>query len=172
MIVRRVMYRWLLPAAVVLPALLFFGWIVFSRDGWALLPTLLIFLPGVFVAEIVLALLVRSRASVRESKAVSWLDVLAFGVWHLLTLLVGWFSSPLFGLTLTLAIVAAIGTLWLVVWELWTEGRRAWTTLAETAARPPSAAAPSGTKPGVAPTIVVQESAQATESAARPFGHR
>ena len=45
MIVRRLMYRWLLPASIVLPAWLFLGWILFSRDGWGLLPLLLIFIP-------------------------------------------------------------------------------------------------------------------------------
>lgn len=160
MTLRRLMYRWLLPAAVVLPAVLFLGWIVFSRDGWALLPTLLIFLPSVFIGQLVMALMVRSRASVRATRAVSWLDVAAFGVWHLLVLGVAWFSSPVFGLTLALAVIVGIATFWLTAWELWSEGRRAWATLTDTTPRAtpffPAEDGPRRTDT-LGPTIVVQE---------------
>lgn len=169
---RRLMYRWLLPAAVVLPAVLFIGWIVFSRDGWALLPTVLIFIPSVFVGQLVLALLVRSRTSVRESKAVSWPDVGAFAAWHLLTVLVAWFSSPAFGITLTLAIIAGLGTFWLVVWELWTESKRSWTKLTDTSPRTSVGGESAGATPSwsAQPTIIVHE---ATDGDARGgFGSR
>ncbi|WP_052460543.1 hypothetical protein [Microbacterium gorillae] len=123
--VRRVFYRWLLPAAFVLPLWLFLGWLIFSRSGLALIPTLVVFMPAVFVAQLALTLIVRTRPSVRAEKAVSWADVGAFTAWHVLTIAVGvW--PPLFGLVLALAIVAALGTFWLTLWELWTDSRAAW----------------------------------------------
>lgn len=160
------MYRWLLPAVLVLPAWLVFGWLIFSREPWSLLPILLIFVPAVFLGQLAMTLLVRSRSQVREEHAVSWYDVGAFGAWHLLTIMVGFYTAPLFSFALPLAIVVGLGTLALVIWELWTDGRRALAHYTDTR---PRAQRPSRGPAGAAETIVVSESSAVTsESAAMP----
>ncbi len=129
MVIRRAMYSWLLPAAFVLPVWLLIGWAIFNQNGFALLPVLLIFAPAVFVSELVLMLLVRSRPGVRAQRALSWWDVAGFGIWHLLTIGVGFYAEPLFALNLVLAILAAVGVLWLCLWQLWTTTKTARTPL-------------------------------------------
>src|SRR3546814_16152737 len=86
---RRAFFWWLFPAAVVLPAWLLAGWIAFDAGGWALLWVLFLAIPSVFFGQIVLALLVRARTSVRASRAVSGWDVLGFGVWPVLVIAPG-----------------------------------------------------------------------------------
>ena len=121
MALRRIFSRWLWPAAFVLPLWLLIGWGVFNAGGWAFLWVLFIALPSVFVVQAVLTLLNRARSSVRRTGAVSWLDIAAFTTWHVLTILVGLFSEAWFGLTLALAIVAAVGVFWVQLWQLWRE---------------------------------------------------
>ncbi|MBO3663988.1 MFS transporter permease [Microbacterium stercoris] len=121
MALRRIFSRWLWPAAFVLPLWLLIGWGVFNAGGWAFLWVLFIALPSVFVVQAVLTLLNRARPSVRRTGSVSWLDVAAFTTWHVLTILVGLFSEAWFGLTLVLAIVAAVGVFWVQLWQLWRE---------------------------------------------------
>ncbi len=171
MLVRRVVYSWLLPAALALPAWLVLGWLIFSREPWSLLPILLIFVPAVFVGQLVMALLVRSRPGVRDQRAVSWYDVGAFGAWHVLTFLVGFYTAPLFSVALPLAIIVGLGTLALVIWELWTDGRRSVSSFGDVRARMSS---PSR---GTSPTIVMRESTADEPTTERPdraygFGER
>ncbi len=118
---RRVFYRWMFPAAVLLPLWLLIGWGVFGAGGWAFLWVLFIAIPSVFFGQIVLALLVRSRPSVREARAVSWFDVAGFAVWHALVVIVGCFVESWFSAALGFAIIAAIGLFWLSIWQLRTE---------------------------------------------------
>jgi hypothetical protein len=118
---RQAFFRWLFPAAFVLPLWLLIGWGVFSGGGWAFL-FLLIGVPSVFIGQLVLTLLVRARASVRVSRAVSWWDVAGFGLWHALTIAVG-FYPEWFGLALTGAIIVAIALFWSSLWQLWSEAR-------------------------------------------------
>ncbi|HWV48853.1 MAG TPA: MFS transporter permease [Microbacterium sp.] len=118
---REAFFRWLIPAAFVLPLWLLIGWGVFSGGGWAFL-FLLIGIPSVFVGQLILTLLVRSRPSVRMSRAVSWWDVAGFGLWHALTITVGFYPSW-FAPALTLAIITGIGLVWLSLWQLWGEAR-------------------------------------------------
>jgi hypothetical protein len=117
---RRAFFLWMFPAAIVLPVWLLVGWIAFDASGWALVPLLFIAMPGVFVAELILAFLVRARASVRDDRAVSWRDVLGFGVWHALIVASGfypsWYGAILFG-----ALLAAVGVFWLTISQLWRE---------------------------------------------------
>jgi len=121
MALRRLLSRWLWPAAVVLPVWLLIGWGVSGANGWAFLWVLFIAVPSVLIGQVVLTLLNRARPSVRRTGAVSWLDVAGFGVWHALTIAVGLFVEAWFGLTLALAILAAVGLLWLQLWQLWRE---------------------------------------------------
>lgn len=119
------MFRWLIPAAFVLPLWLVIGWAIFNAASapWALLPVLLIFAPGVFVFQLVAALLVRVRPSARETRAVSWADVAVFGIWHLLTIAVGFFHERTFGIALILAIIMAFVVVGVTGSELWKESR-------------------------------------------------
>lgn len=120
---RRLFFLWLFPAAVILPVWLLVGWGVFQSNGWGFLWTLLIAIPSVAIGQTVLALLVRARGSVRADRAVSWWDVLVFGVWHALIIATGFYHPRWFLLTLLLAIVAAVAVLWSSLRQLWGETR-------------------------------------------------
>ncbi|WP_144796365.1 MFS transporter permease [Microbacterium paludicola] len=122
---RSAFYRWLFPAAVVLPLWLLIGWVVTGAGGWALLWVLFIAVPSVFVGQIVLTLLQRARPSARETRMASWWDVLGFGVWHALTIAIGFYPQTWFPLLLAGAIAVAIGLFWLQLWQLWSEARTA-----------------------------------------------
>lgn len=122
--VRRAFFRWLLPAAFLLPLWLLVGWIVFGASPWALL-WVFVSAPIVFVGQLVLSLLVRARGTVRATRAVSWADVAGFGAWHALIIALGVFDAtwwwPVFGLT----VAVGIALLWLALWQLWREARPA-----------------------------------------------
>jgi hypothetical protein len=114
-----------MPAAFVLPLWLLIGWGIFNAGGWAFLWVLFIAIPSVFVGQLVLTLLVRARASVRETRMVSWWDVLGFSAWHALTIAVGCYPQAWFPLLLTGAIAVAIAMFWLTLRQLWNEARGA-----------------------------------------------
>ncbi|MDT0157059.1 MFS transporter permease [Microbacterium sp. ARD32] len=120
---REAFFRWLLPAAFLLPLWLFVGWAIFGRSAGSLLWVLLMAMPTVFAGQLILTLLTRSRPSVRAERALSWWDVVGFAVWHLLTIGVGLFLDGAFGWLLTGAIIAAIALFWLQLWQLWNEAR-------------------------------------------------
>ncbi|AOX44392.1 MFS transporter permease [Microbacterium sp. BH-3-3-3] len=129
MALRRLFLRWLFPAAFVLPLWLFVGWIVFSGgSGWALL-WLFVALPAVFVSQVLLSLLIRGRASVRESRAVSWRDVAGLGLWHVVIVALGLFDSRVFFPLLVLSVVGALLLFWSSLAQLWNEARGAVTVL-------------------------------------------
>lgn len=115
-------YRWMFPAAVVLPLWLLLGWVIFDR-GWSFLWILFVAMPSVFVWQLVLTLLSRSRPTARAERAASWWDVLGFGVWHVLIVVVGCFPPAGFGWYVAGAIVAAVALFWLQLWQLWREAR-------------------------------------------------
>lgn len=109
---RRAFYLWLFPAAFVLPMWLLLGWGVFRAGGWVFLWVLFIAIPSVFIGQLLMSFLVRARPSVRRDRAVSWLDVAGFAVWHILVILVGCYVETWFPLALTAAIAAAVLLLW------------------------------------------------------------
>jgi len=119
---RQAFFRWLIPAAFLLPLWLLIGWGVF-QGGWSILWVLFIAVPSVFVGQLVLTLLTRSRPSVRAERAVSWWDVGGFTLWHGLTIAVGCFIDGAFGWLLAAAVVVGIGMFWLQFWQLWTEAK-------------------------------------------------
>jgi hypothetical protein len=119
---RQAFFRWLIPAAFLLPLWLLIGWGVF-QGGWAIFWVLFIAVPSVFVGQLVLTLLTRSRPSVRAERAVSWWDVGGFTLWHGLTIAVGCFIDGAFGWLLAAAVVVGIGMFWLQFWQLWTEAK-------------------------------------------------
>lgn len=129
MVLRRLFFRWMFPAAFVLPLWLFVGWIVFSGgSGWALL-WLFVAIPAVFVSQLLLSLLVRARVSVRESRAVSWRDAIGIGLWHLVIVALGLFDSRVFFPLLVLSIAGALVLFWSSLAQVWNEARGAVTVL-------------------------------------------
>ncbi|MDN3494527.1 hypothetical protein QL996_01180 [Planococcus sp. APC 4015] len=123
MLVRRAFFGWLIPAAFLLPLWMLVGWIVTGAGGWALLWVLLIAIPGIFVWQLVLTLLVRARGTVRAERAVSWWDVAGFTVWHALVIALGFFVPAWWAGALVVAIVVGLGVFWLSLWQLWSEAR-------------------------------------------------
>lgn len=145
---RRGFFGWLFPAAVLLPIWLLIGWAIFSASGWAFLGVLFIAGPAVLIGELVVALLIRARPTVRARRAVSWWDVLGIAVWHVLVIAFGCYPQAVFVPVLILAVAAFLGTFWSSVAQLVGELRLA-------AGRYTSAAAgPGSTGPEV---IVVTE---------------
>ena len=119
---RRAFFSWLLPAAAVLPAWLLLGWILFGSSGWSLVWVLLIAIPSVLIGQLILTMLVRARGTVRHTRTVSWADVIGFGVWHLLTIGVGFFNAAFWPLLIA-AIVCFIALVWSCLWQLFQEAR-------------------------------------------------
>jgi len=119
---REAFYRWLIPAAFVLPLWLLIGWIVFGANPWALL-WVIVSAPIVLVGQLVLTLLVRARGTVRAERAVSWTDAGVLGAWHVLVIALGVFDArwwwPIFGLTIAVGFAA----LWVSFWQLWREAK-------------------------------------------------
>ena len=64
MALRSGFFRWLIPAAFVLPLWLFIGWIVFGANPLSLLWVLLS-APIVLIGQLILTLLVRARPTAR-----------------------------------------------------------------------------------------------------------
>lgn len=155
--IRQAFFRWLLPSAFLLPLWLLIGWAVF-QGGWSILWVLLIAMPSVFVGQLLLTLLTRSRPSVRAERAVSWWDVAGFGLWHALTIAVGFFIDGAFGWLLAAAIVVGIALVWLQLWQLWNEARGSGSRIRETISwsmmTPPRAESP---QTSVHEVIVVRE---------------
>lgn len=120
---RRAFFGWLIPAAFVLPLWLLVGWAVFNAGGWAFLWVLFLAIPGVFLWQLLLTLLVRARGTVRAHRAVSWWDVLGFTVWHLLVISLGFFAEAWWAPVMVLAILAGVALFWLELWQLWSEAR-------------------------------------------------
>jgi hypothetical protein len=113
----------------------------------------------VFLGQLLLTLLTRSRASVRAERAVSWWDVAGFTLWHGLTIAVGFFIDGAFGWLLAAAILVGIGLVWLQLWQLWNEAKGSGIRIRETIAW---SAAPGQTSPTASTrepeVIVVRES--------------
>ncbi len=128
---RRAFFRWLLPAAFLLPLWLVVGWAVF-QGGWAILWVLFIAVPSVLLGQLLLTLLTRSRPSVRAERAVSWWDVAGFSLWHVLTIAVGCFIDGAFPWLLTGAVLVGVALIWLQGWQLWNEVRGTGSRIRET----------------------------------------
>ncbi len=117
---RQTFFRWLIPAAFVLPLWLVIGWIAFGASPWALLWVLLS-APIVFVWQLIVALMVRARGTVRAEGAVSWTDAGVIGGWHVLVIALGVFDARWWWPVLAVAIVAGIAAMWTSLSQLWRE---------------------------------------------------
>lgn len=122
MALRSGFYRWLLPAAFVLPLWLFVGWIVFGANPLSLL-WVLVSAPIVLIGELVLSLLVRARGTARAERAVSWTDLALIGAWHVLVVSLGFFANPWWWPLFALTVAVGIGSFWGVLAQLWREAR-------------------------------------------------
>jgi hypothetical protein len=120
---RRAFFVWLIPAAFVLPLWLLVGWAIAGAGAWAFLWVLFLAIPGVLIWQLILTLLVRARGTVRAHRAVSWWDVLGFGVWHALIIALGFFDRAWWGPVMVVALLAGVGMFWLELWQLWREAR-------------------------------------------------
>lgn len=120
---RRAFFGWLIPAAFLLPVWLLVGWAVFNAGGWAFLWVLFLAIPGVFLWQLLLTLLVRARGTVRAHRAVSWWDVLGFTVWHALVIALGFFNPAWWAPVMVAAILVGVGLFWLALWQLWSEAK-------------------------------------------------
>jgi hypothetical protein len=109
---RRGFFGWLFPAAILLPLWLLVGWAVFNPSGWTFLGVLFIAGPAVLIGELVIALLIRARPTVRARRAVSWRDLLGVSVWHVLVIAYGCYPHAVFVPILVLAIVAFLALFW------------------------------------------------------------
>ncbi|WP_309129138.1 MFS transporter permease [Microbacterium sp.] len=154
---RQAFFRWLLPAAFVLPLWMLVGWAIFGQSGWALLWVLLMAVPAVFFGQLILTLLTRSRPSVRAERALSWWDVAGFGLWHGLTIAVGFFIDGAFGWLLTGAIIAGVALIWLQLWQLWNEARGSGARIRETIVWSSKPAADSGDRRRAPEVVVIEE---------------
>ncbi|PZU47275.1 MAG: MFS transporter permease [Microbacterium sp.] len=160
MALRSVFYRWLIPAAFILPLWLFIGWIVSGSSALSLL-WVLVSAPIVLVGQLILTLLVRARGTARAERAVSWTDFSLIGAWHVLIVALGFFANPwwwpLFGLTVAVGVAA----LWMAFLQLWREARPAGLVL-----HTPSgmgyvpAAAPKAPSPADADVIIIHETGE------------
>lgn len=117
---RRAFFRWLIPAAFVLPLWLFVGWIVFGANPWALL-WVLISAPIVFAGQLVLTLLIRARGTVRTDRAVSGTDAAVLGAWHALIIALGVFDGSWWWPILGVTVAVGAAALWTSLWQLWRE---------------------------------------------------
>lgn len=121
--VRRAFFNWLFPAAVVLPLWLFIGWGVFNAGGLAFLWVLFIAVPSVFLGQLAIALLTRSRPSVRAARALAWSDVAAIGVWHVLTIVLGFYAAVWWTPVMILTVIVGVALLAWQARRLWGEVR-------------------------------------------------
>lgn len=122
MFLRRFFYRWQFLAALVLPAWLFIGWGVFGPDGWPFL-ALLVVCPVLAVALLVVGLLNIGRASSRQQRAVSWLDVVLLAAWHAALVGVG-FYGPANNWLILLSVMLGLTAFWASAWQLATDASR------------------------------------------------
>ena len=120
MVARRVVYRLLFPAAVVLPVWLFIGRGIIAGDGWAAAGYLIIS-PVLFVLLAIIAGLVTWRPGVRGERAVSLADAVALPVMWALLIAAAIVTHPALA---AVTVVAVLAMFWFAVWELVTESRR------------------------------------------------
>ncbi|MFF2369592.1 hypothetical protein [Agromyces sp. NPDC058110] len=122
MLFRRIFLRWIQAATIVLPVWLVVGWAVFGGGGWGTLG-LIITVPVTFLSLAVIALLTSMRPTVRETRAVSWVDVGILGGWHAAIIGFG-FSGPPMASFAVLSIALALVAFWYAIVQLVRDGAK------------------------------------------------
>lgn len=116
MLVRRAFFYWQTAAAVVLPVWLLVGWAIWGQTAGALLGVV-IAIPLLVVSVLVVVALTIARRSVREAKAVSWLDVGILAFWH--AMLIGLsFFGPSVEWFVVFGVIGAVAAFWSAIWQL------------------------------------------------------
>lgn len=121
MFVRRAFFYWQTAAAVVLPVWLLVGWALWGESYGGLLGIALA-APVLVVAVLIVVGLTVARRSVREKKAVSWLDVGILTFWHAMLIGLGFFG-PATEWFVVLGVIGAVGAFWSSIWQLVRETR-------------------------------------------------
>ncbi len=152
---RQALYVWLFPAALILPLWLLVGWGVFRAGGWAFVWVIFLAIPSVLIGQLLFALLVRARPSARADRAVSWWDAAGFGLWHGLTIALGFYPEGWFAILFILAIVVGVGMIPLLLSQLWSEARGSLTAMVRRWDEPLTSGEPGPDSAGV---YVVRES--------------
>ena len=122
MVLRRAFFYWQSAAAVVLPLWLLIGWGIWGSSR-AELFGIAFTAPVLVIALLAVVGLIFARKSVREKRAVSWLDAGTLGLWHALLVALGFFG-PGANWFAVAAVVAAMVAFWAAGWQLVTETRR------------------------------------------------
>jgi hypothetical protein len=122
MIVRRAFFYWQFIAAILLPAWILTGWAIWGAGASQLL-SLIIFVPAMAISMLAVAAMTYVRKSVRESEAVSWLDVAILTGWHAAIIAAGFFT-PATSLLGALAGLIAVAAFWAAIWQLVRDTRR------------------------------------------------
>jgi hypothetical protein len=122
MFVRRAFYYWQVAAVVVLPLWVLIGWSLFGGSGWQFLLVLLscgvlaLGLAGVGVLNYL-------RRSVRQARALSWLDTGLLAAWHAAIIAVG-FLTPAGTLLAVAVVVLGLAAFWASIFQLGAETKR------------------------------------------------
>lgn len=123
MIFRKALYWWLFPSAVVLPVWVLIGWAAFNQgSGWSFLG-LLVLCPILFVALIAVGGIMMARKSVRDARAVSWLDTGLLAGSSASIIAFGFFPAGATGWLAVLGVLFFLAIFWLGLWELVSEAR-------------------------------------------------
>ena len=128
MALRSGFFRWLIPAAFVLPLWLLIGWIVFGANPLSLLWVLLS-APIVLIGQLILTLLVRARPTARTEQAVSGTDHALIGGGYVLIVALGVFSNPWWWALFVVPVIVGVAALVAAFRRLWREARPAGTLL-------------------------------------------
>ncbi|WP_143231347.1 hypothetical protein [Agromyces cerinus] len=134
-------------AIIVLPVWLAVGWAIFGGGGWGTLG-LVIVVPVAFIVLGIVALITNVRPTVRQERALSWIDVGVLTAWHLSIIGTGFYGATATGFGV-LAILLGIAAFWVAVWQLVTDGANRMKASMEEFER--LAGAQSGTATGGAP---------------------
>jgi hypothetical protein len=118
---RRAFYYAQFGAFVVLPVFLLIGrGLVLADNGWDF-ALLLLVSPILGLFMLVVAGFTLARKSVRQDRALSWLDVGVHFTWYLSIIAASSFAHPAVA---AVVIVLSVAALWLALWQLFTETRR------------------------------------------------
>jgi hypothetical protein len=141
MLARRAFFVWQFAAAAVLPAWLLLGWALWGSSGS--FAGLALATPFLVLALLAVAGLTVARRSVRQSRAVSWLDLGVAGTWHVLLIALGFFG-PFSNVFAALSVAVGIVAFWSAAWQLVDETRKRVRSVfasIDRAARPPGSPA-------------------------------